>query len=51
VLFASAERIRTELGWRAQRPALDTIVGDAWRWHLARPQGFRSTSLMNGSRH
>jgi UDP-glucose-4-epimerase GalE len=50
VLFASAERIRTELGWQAQRPALDTIVGDAWRWHSARPQGFRSASLMNGPR-
>ena len=50
VLFASAERIRTELGWRAQRPALDMIVGDAWRWHSARPQGFRSAPLMNGPR-
>jgi UDP-glucose-4-epimerase GalE len=44
VLFASAERIRTELGWRPQRAALDTIVGDAWRWHSAHPQGFRSAS-------
>ena len=50
VLFASAERIRTELGWRAQRPDLDTIVGDAWRWHSACPQGFRSASLMDRSR-
>jgi UDP-glucose 4-epimerase len=50
VLFASAERIRTELGWRARRPALDTIVGDAWRWHSARPHGFRSASIMNGRR-
>jgi len=40
VLFASAERIRTALGWRARRPDLDTIVGDAWRWHSAHPQGF-----------
>ncbi len=47
---SSAERIRTELGWRAQRPDLDTIVADAWRWHSARPHGFRSPSLMNGSR-
>jgi UDP-glucose-4-epimerase GalE len=50
VLFASAERIRTELGWRPQRAALDMIVGDAWRWHSAHPQGFRSASLMNGPR-
>ena len=41
VLFASAERIRTELGWRPQYPDLDTIVRDAWRWHSAHPHGFR----------
>jgi UDP-glucose-4-epimerase GalE len=40
VLYASAERIRTELGWRPQRPALETIVADAWRWHSTHPQGF-----------
>jgi UDP-glucose 4-epimerase len=40
-LFASAARIRSELGWRPARPALDTIVGDAWRWHSAHPHGFR----------
>jgi UDP-glucose 4-epimerase len=40
MLFASAERIRTDLGWKARRPDLDTIVGDAWRWHSAHPQGF-----------
>ena len=42
VLFASAERIRKDLGWAAGRPDLDTIVGDAWRWHSGHPQGFRS---------
>src|SRR5262249_11072546 len=40
VLFASAERIRSELGWRAQRPALDASVGDAWRGHSGHPHGF-----------
>ena len=33
VLFASAERIRKDLAWTARRADLDTIVGDAWRWH------------------
>jgi UDP-glucose 4-epimerase len=42
ILFASAERIRSELGWRASRPELETIVRDAWRWHSTHPQGFRS---------
>jgi UDP-glucose-4-epimerase GalE len=40
VLYASATRIRSELGWVPQRAALDTIVSDAWRWHSTHPQGF-----------
>jgi UDP-glucose-4-epimerase GalE len=40
ILFASAERIRRDLGWVPQRPDLDTIVADAWRWHVKRPHGF-----------
>ena len=36
VLFASAQRIREDLGWTARRPELDTIVADAWRWHSSR---------------
>ena len=40
VLVASAARIRRELGWTATRPALDTIVADAWRWHTEHPNGF-----------
>jgi UDP-glucose 4-epimerase len=43
VLFASAERIRRDLGWTPRRPDLDTIVADAWRWHSSHPRGFRST--------
>lgn len=42
VLYASATRIRTELGWVPQRADLDTIVGDAWRWHSTHPYGFAS---------
>ena len=40
VLYASAAKIRSELGWVPQRAALDTIVSDAWRWHSTHPQGF-----------
>jgi UDP-glucose-4-epimerase GalE len=40
VLYASAERIRRDLGWRPQRPDLDTIVADAWRWHSTHPDGY-----------
>jgi UDP-glucose-4-epimerase GalE len=40
VLYASAEKIRTELGWRPQRADLDTIIADAWRWHSSHPSGY-----------
>jgi UDP-glucose-4-epimerase GalE len=40
VLYASAQRIRQELGWSAQRADLDTIVRDAWTWHEAHPHGY-----------
>lgn len=43
VLFASSRRIREEVGWVPARAALDTIVADAWRWHSARPLGFRGS--------
>ena len=42
VLYASAERIRTDLGWTPQRADLNTIVADAWRWHEAHPNGYGS---------
>ena len=40
VLYASAERIRTDFGWVPQRPDLNTIVADAWRWHQSHPRGY-----------
>jgi UDP-glucose-4-epimerase GalE len=43
VLYASAVRIRKDLGWVPTRPDLDTIVADAWRWHVAHPTGFGRT--------
>jgi UDP-glucose-4-epimerase GalE len=43
VLYASAGRIREELGWVPSRPDLETIVADAWRWHSAHPRGFRGS--------
>jgi UDP-glucose-4-epimerase GalE len=40
VLYASAQRIRQDLGWAAKHADLDTIVRDAWRWHSTHPRGF-----------
>jgi UDP-glucose-4-epimerase GalE len=40
VLYASAQRIRQDLGWTPKYAELDTIVRDAWRWHSSHPRGF-----------
>ncbi len=39
-LYASSEKIKRELGWSAKITNLDEIVGSAWRWFLAHPQGY-----------
>ena len=39
-LYANADKVKHELGWRVQFASLDSIVETAYRWHLARPQGF-----------
>jgi UDP-glucose-4-epimerase GalE len=44
VLYASAQRIRNDLGWTPKYADLDTIVRDAWRWHSAHPHGFGDRS-------
>ena len=40
ILYASAGKIRGELGWKPQRVELDAIVGDAWSWHSRHPSGY-----------
>ncbi len=40
VLVASSRRASEILGWQPERQDLETIVGDAWRWLLAHPQGY-----------
>jgi UDP-glucose-4-epimerase GalE len=40
VLYASADRIGRELGWRPAYASLDDVVETAWRWHETHPKGF-----------
>ncbi len=40
VLFASSDRIRTELGWTPRFEDIDIIVATAWRWREAHPSGY-----------
>lgn len=39
-LVASSEKIKRELGWKAERTNLATIIGDAWSWHQRHPKGY-----------
>jgi UDP-glucose 4-epimerase len=39
-LVASSDRIRDELGWAPQFPALEQIIDSAWRWHQRHPDGY-----------
>ncbi|GAC1511787.1 MAG: UDP-glucose 4-epimerase GalE [Ktedonobacteraceae bacterium] len=40
VLVASSTKIQRELGWRPEKAALETMIGDAWTWLQAHPQGY-----------
>ncbi len=39
-LVASSGKIRRDLGWGPEHPALETIVETAWRWHESHPDGY-----------
>ena len=39
-LYANADKIQRELGWRARVTAIDQIVATAWRWFRRHPEGY-----------
>ena len=40
VLVASSDRIRSELGWKPEKPELEAMISDAWDWMQAHPNGY-----------
>ena len=42
ILVASNERARTILGWSPRRGSLDEMIGSAWAWRRAHPNGYGS---------
>jgi UDP-glucose 4-epimerase len=40
MLVAASEKIRSELGWEAAKPELETIVADAWAFARTHPRGY-----------
>jgi len=39
-LVASAEKAKSELGWKPRYPKLEQIVSTAWEWHKKHPKGY-----------
>jgi UDP-glucose 4-epimerase len=39
-LVASSEKIKRELGWKAEHDNLEEIVASAWQWHKSHPEGY-----------
>ena len=39
-LVASSQKIKQTLGWNPKRAQLSDIIGDAWQWKQANPQGY-----------
>ncbi|SNZ04711.1 UDP-galactose 4-epimerase [Terribacillus aidingensis] len=40
VLIASSAKAKDVLGWNPTRTDMKDIIGDAWRWHQNRPNGY-----------
>ena len=40
VLVASSERIQADLGWKPEKPELETMISDAWTWMRDHPNGY-----------
>jgi UDP-glucose 4-epimerase len=39
-LVAASQRIRAELGWKAEKPELERMIADAWTFMQSRPDGY-----------
>lgn len=39
-LVAASDRIKRDLGWTPQYPALKDIIASAWEWHRTHPNGY-----------
>jgi len=42
VLVASAERVKTELGWKLKHPELEAMVESAWKWLSSHTKGYNT---------
>ena len=40
ILTSDATKAREELGWVPEKPELEQMVADAWKWHNENPDGY-----------
>jgi UDP-glucose 4-epimerase len=40
MLVAASAKVREVLGWEPKKPAIETMIADAWAWHQANPDGY-----------
>ena len=39
-LVAASDRIRSDLGWKPEKPELEAMISDAWAWMQEHPRGY-----------
>jgi UDP-glucose 4-epimerase len=39
-LFANADKVRRELGWKPVHVDVEEVIASAWRWHTSHPSGY-----------
>ena len=39
-LVAASDRIRSDLGWKPEKPELEAMISDAWAWMQDHPSGY-----------
>jgi UDP-glucose 4-epimerase len=39
-LVAASDRIRSDLGWKPEKPELEVMISDAWTWMQDHPHGY-----------
>lgn len=43
ILVAASDKLHDELGWQPEKPALETMIADAWAWMQVHPHGYPSS--------
>jgi UDP-glucose 4-epimerase len=50
-LFANADKVQRELGWKPQHTDVEEVITSAWRWHTGHPDGYEEPKISLVSNH